>query len=364
MGEASILQQLEAGVVDFTTAFLSISKAHSEKILPTPSRKSKSQVGVVRSLDGKVLLAPTGEVLSYSESQLEFSQLTLLPKNSICLEDGMNAREEMGMEGGADAEHLLSESKHKSIEYVPKADAVKLTFPSEAIALISLNDQENRNMFSPALIKGVQDAFAKISDEPATKVVVVTGYGNWFCSGGTPETLEAIRSGAMSFLDDRFFKLCMDCPIPTIAAMQGHALGGGFTFGLYADLVVMAEHAYYAANFMEHGFTPGVGATFLFPYRFGPVLGNEMMLTARRYQGRELKSRGASMEIVSKDKVLPKALEMAQLLANKPLLQLKRLKAHLVGPIQSQLISIFEKEEVMHDIVFAKHRESPNEEER
>ena len=96
----------------------------------------------------------------------------------------------------------------------------------------------------------------------------------------------------------------------------------------------------------------------------GLVLGNEMMLTARRYQGRELKSRGAPMEIVPKDKVLPKALEMAELLVKKPLLQLQRLKAHLVGPIQRELISIFEKEQAMHDIVFAEHRESTNKEEQ
>ncbi len=240
--------------------------------------------------------------------------------------------------------------------------AVELTRPQPGIALVTLRDEENRNMFSPDLIKGVQEVFTNIESDPDTKVVVVTGYGNWFCSGGTPETLQAIRTGGMSFLDDKFFKSLIDCPLPTIAAMQGHALGGGLTFGLYADLLVMADHAYYAANFMEHGFTPGVGATFLFPYRFGPVLGQEMMLTARRYQGRELKARGVSIDIVPKEKVLPKALEMAGSLAKKPILQLKRLKAHVMEPIQNELEGTFRKEQAMHDVVFAEHREPSNKE--
>ena len=236
-------------------------------------------------------------------------------------------------------------------------DVVELSFPEPAIALVTLRDEANRNMFSMDLIRGVQEVFAQIQERPETRVVVVTGYGNWFCSGGTPETLEAIRTGGMSFLDDSFFKSLMDCPLPTVAAIQGHALGGGLTFGLYADIIVMADHAYYAANFMDHGFTPGVGATFLFPHKFGAVLGREMLLTARRYQGRELKVRGAPMEILSKEQVMPMALELAAKLAAKPLLQLRQLKSHLVEPLKRELDDIFEKEQAMHDVVFAEHRE-------
>jgi polyketide biosynthesis enoyl-CoA hydratase PksI len=236
------------------------------------------------------------------------------------------------------------------------SEVVQLTYPETGIALVTLRDEANRNMFSEGLIRGVQAVFAEIRERPDARAVVVTGYGNWFCSGGTPDTLQAIRTGGMSFLDDTFFKSLMDCPLPTIAAMQGHALGGGLTFGLYADMLVMADHAYYAANFMDHGFTPGVGATFLFPDKFGAVLGREMLLTARRYQGRELKARGAPMEIQPRDQVVPTAMELARKLATKPLLQLQKLKAHLAEPVVRELGDIFEKEQAMHDVVFAEHR--------
>ena len=58
--------------------------------------------------------------------------------------------------------------------------------------------------------------------------------------------------------------LLLDCKIPTIAAMQGHALGGGLAFGCYADLIILAEECFYSANFMNHGFTPGMGATYVY----------------------------------------------------------------------------------------------------
>ena len=67
----------------------------------------------------------------------------------------------------------------------------------------------------------------------------------------------------MSFLDDTFLNPCL-IVLCRLSRPFRVALGGGLTFGLYADLMVLAEHAYYAANFMDHGFTPGVGATLLF----------------------------------------------------------------------------------------------------
>ena len=85
------------------------------------------------------------------------------------------------------------------------------------------------------------------------------------------------------------------------------------------------------------------------------------MLTARRYQGRELRERGAPMEIVAKDLVLTRALELAASLAKKPVLQLRQLKAHLAQAILKDLPDYFEREQAMHDTVFAEHRQDGEE---
>ena len=346
----SILQKLEEGTVDFETAFSKIIRGPPTPSLSASLSSSQPVSSVQRNLQGQVQLSALERAFPGADPPLGAPPVTLQSKESAPLEDGASVLDTVPAPVAAGAPAAARASP---------GEVVRLSFPREGVALVTLCDEENRNMFSPGLVGGVQRVFASIAAREDVKVVVVEGFGNWFCSGGTPETLQAIRKGELSFLDDSFFKSLLDCPLPTIAAIQGHALGGGLTLGLYADLIVMAEHAFYAANFMEHGFTPGVGATHLFPLRFGPVLGVEMMLTARRYQGRELKARGAPMEILPRDKVLERAMELATSLAEKPLLQLKRLKAHLADPIHQVLPAIMEKEQAMHDLVFAEHREDP-----
>ena len=96
----------------------------------------------------------------------------------------------------------------------------------------------------------------------------------------------------------------LDCKIPVIAAMQGHAIGGGFSLGLFADFVLLSRESIYTASFMKYGFTPGFGSTYIFPKKLGTVLGSEMLLTARKYRGEELKKRGASFEVYPRAEVL------------------------------------------------------------
>ena len=354
MADPSILRRVEEGAVDFRTAFQTITSTKVSSSPPPPSLSSGLSAQVRRSEAGRVVLCAVDDVTLDREASPKPDRVNLIPVDNVWLEDGLSATWPSGpvLNEAAAGERTSMGTGEESAS----GDVVELTYPEPGIALVTLRDETNRNMFSEGLIRGVQTVFARLGDNADVRAVVVTGYGTWFCSGGTPDTLQAIRTGGMSFLDDAFFKSLMDCPLPTIAAMQGHALGGGLTFGLYADMLVMAEHAYYAANFMDHGFTPGVGATYLFPDKFGPVLGREMLLTARRYQGRELKSRGAPMDIVPRDQVLPAALELARKLVTKPLLQLRELKAHLAHPIARELEEVFEKEQAMHDVVFAEHR--------
>ena len=207
-------------------------------------------------------------------------------------------------------------------------DPVRILRTVPGVALLAMEDREQRNMFSGSLVTGLHRGLKELSSDPEIKVVVVHGFDTWFCSGGTPEQLQRIRTGESHFSDDPIYRALLDFELPTVAAMQGHALGGGMTFGLYADVIVMAEEAYYAGNFMQHGFTPGVGATALFPARLGDSLGREMLCTATRYQGRELQARGAGMLFRPAADVIPTAVERARELAEHPrnhLLVLKRL---------------------------------------
>lgn len=230
-------------------------------------------------------------------------------------------------------------------------DVVKVQYPHPNIAEIIMEDRASSNTFSQAIIDGLASAFKSIL--PETKVVVIHGYENYFCCGGTQEELLNIAEGKITFADLSFYRLLLDCELPTIAAMQGHALGGGLAFGCYADLIVMAEESIYSTNFMKYGFTPGMGSTYIVPKKLGEQLGNEMLFTAKNYHGGVLKQRGATVSIVKKTDVIPTAFALAKELADKPLVSLKVLKQHLTEEIRVNLPKVIDKELSMHSISFA-----------
>ena len=206
---------------------------------------------------------------------------------------------------------------------------VFVTEPHDGVALVTLRDEATKNSYSPALIAGLTDAMNAISQDERYKVVVLTGYGNYFLTGGSEEELRRLQAGNLSIqkLID-MLNLIVSCPIPIISAMQGHAIGAGLALGLHADLVVLAKESVYTANFVRYGFTPRQGRTHSIPTKFGRVLGYEMLYTGRNYRGGELARRGAQMPILPRKEVLAHALEMAQQMAMAPrptLVNLRRL---------------------------------------
>lgn len=229
---------------------------------------------------------------------------------------------------------------------------IKLSELGSQIVQITMEDRASRNTFSREFMEGIIDAFEKIKRNSSYKVVILTGYDNYFCCGGSKETLFSIHNGEFGFADLNFFTHPLDCEIPVISAMQGHALGGGFIFGLHADFSILGRENIYTTNFMKYGFTPGMGGTFLAPLRLGQTIGNEMLFTAENYRGGELKERGVALRVVAKSEVLNEALTLARSLADKPRLSLVTLKEHLTADIKAKLPEIIEKELKMHDMTF------------
>jgi len=229
---------------------------------------------------------------------------------------------------------------------------VKL-FKEGSIGIVVLEEREYKNTFSKPFINDLKNTFEAIGRMADISVVVVHGYDNYFCCGATKEELINILGQKVQFTDLDFHDLLLRCAVPVISAMQGHALGGGLVFGCYADIIVMGEECLYSTNFMKYGFTPGMGATYIIPNKFGELLGTEMLLSAKNYYGRELKERGAPVKVVKKAEVIKTAMGIAKELADKPLLSLKVLKKHLTRHICSELPSVIARELEMHKITFA-----------
>ncbi|CAB3765803.1 polyketide synthase [Paraburkholderia humisilvae] len=229
---------------------------------------------------------------------------------------------------------------------------VAITEPAAGVALVTMQDRIHKNAFTDALIAELTRAFAALGTRADLKTVVLTGYDNYFSSGGTQEGLRDLFDGKFVFTDRDLYSVALNCPIPVIAAMQGHGIGGGFVMGLFADIVILARESVYTANFMRYGFTPGMGSTFIVPEKLGIALAGEMMLSAANYRGEELQRRGVPFAVLPRDQVLMHALELARSLAQKPRMSLVALKDHLAAPLRQKLPAFIEQEVALHALTF------------
>ena len=220
------------------------------------------------------------------------------------------------------------------------------------VAVVRMADTGRRNTFSADLAAGLVSRFDQAVAREDTRVVLVEGLPELFCAGGSQTELLNFAEGNGTFDTDDFFRVFAHCPLPVVAAVQGHAIGGGLVLALYADMLVLSERSVYAANFMRYGFTPGMGATHLLPTRFGQVLGQEMLYSAKNYRGAELAARGVSVPVVPHTEVPSVARELAASVARAPRVSLELLKRELSRPLLVASERAIAREVDMHGVSF------------
>lgn len=222
----------------------------------------------------------------------------------------------------------------------------------EGIVVVKMEDREARNMFSDALLEGLREAFAHIERVPAYKVVILTGYDNYFASGGTKESLLSVHEGKIKFTDIGIFDVALKCKLPVIAAMQGHGIGAGWSMGMFADIVLLSDESRYVSPYMNYGFTPGAGATYSLTDKMGLDLARESLLTARQYSGRELEERGLTLRVVPRITVDATAMALAKQIARLARGRLIGLKRLLRADAYQALEETYRLELAMHEKTF------------
>lgn len=232
--------------------------------------------------------------------------------------------------------------------------AIILTDEGDGVARLTMQETEGKNTFTKAFTQGLKQRLDEIDRNPDIKVVILHGTDNIFSAGGTQDELLGILEGKIKFTDlDFLFYGLLRCPVPVIAAMNGHAMGGGLIMGLYADIIILAEERLYGANFMKYGFTPGMGATYIMKEKFGSSIATEMMFSAKAFHGGQLREKGLPCQVLPKDQVLPYALDLARDISQKPRTALIELKRSLTKKTLDILPSILADELRMHDITFS-----------
>jgi polyketide biosynthesis enoyl-CoA hydratase PksI len=232
-------------------------------------------------------------------------------------------------------------------------DSITMSEDASGITYLKLNDTKHKNCFTDAFIADFIKALDAVEENKSPQVLVLHGLPDVFCAGADKENLIALSRGEVRVKDLLISERILNIKCPVIAAMEGHAVGGGLMVAVCCDMVVAARESRYGATFMELGFTPGMGCTMLLELLVGPFLAAEMMYTARLFKGSELAARGAQFNaIVPRDEVMKTALDMALRIQDKNPDSLALLKYTLTARKKKLLVEARVQEDLMHRITF------------
>jgi methylglutaconyl-CoA hydratase len=214
-----------------------------------------------------------------------------------------------------------------------------------AIATITLNRPDKRNAISYELIHDLIRALEEVNNSPA-RILVLTGAGKAFSSGMDLDNLKSLigRAPDQNLDDSRtmvsLFRSLYEFPKPTIAAVNGAAIAGGTGLALLCDFTLAVPEAKFGYTEVRIGFVPAIVATFLLR-QVGEKIARDLLLTGRLFDAAEALRLGLVNEIVSPEKLLDRARELAtQLAENSPLslLHTKRLLTdHARAELDSQI---------------------------
>lgn len=207
-------------------------------------------------------------------------------------------------------------------------DTLILESHDAGVTTLTFNDPDRLNAMTRAMGEAFAERIAGLVDREDLRAVVLTGAGRAFSAGGDMKMLTDLaeqgraRPGiARRSIRDTmngFYKLFLslrELPCPTLAAVNGAAIGAGFCVSLACDIRVVAEDARLGLNFTRLGVHPGMAATWTLPRLVGPALAAELLYTSRVIRGDAARDMGLANRAVERARVLDTTLEIAREIA-------------------------------------------------
>ncbi len=190
----------------------------------------------------------------------------------------------------------------------------------EGVAFVTLNRPEALNAFNIQMRDDLYEVLRAIKDDGEVRVVILRGAGEKaFCAGADLSEFlsapEPVAARQVRFARD-VWGLFITIPQPLIAALHGYVLGSGIEMALGCDLRIASEDAKFGLPEVALGIIPAAGGTQTLPRVVGQARALEMLLTGRWLNAFEAYEAGLVTAVVSRDKLLSTAQEMAQTIAS------------------------------------------------
>jgi enoyl-CoA hydratase len=224
------------------------------------------------------------------------------------------------------------------------------------IAVLTVDRQEKLNALDQQVVEEIGQALLEIEAE-APRAIVVTGAGERaFIAGadiGAMSSMDPMEAKRFSEIGHAAMALLDRSPVPTIAAINGFALGGGCEVAIACDIRIASENAVLGLPEVGLGILPGMGGTQRLPRLVGPGLAKELIFTGRRLDAEEARAVGLVNRVVGQGEALGAAKELAaEIAANGPL-AVRHAKAAANRSLDVDLVSGLEYEADQFALLFA-----------
>src|SRR3954453_4263163 len=207
------------------------------------------------------------------------------------------------------------------------------------VAVLTLDEPDRRNALTLGMVDEITAAFDQFeADDSEVGAIIVTGAGSAFCAGADLSHLGASGSGGggggsnggagVKAIYEGFLRVARS-PIPTIAAVNGAAVGAGMNLALACDVRIAARRARFDTRFLQLGLHPGGGHTWMLQRAVGPEAAAAMVLFGEVINGEDAERHGLVWRTVDDDQLLTAARELGARAALAPHALVRRVKSTL-----------------------------------
>lgn len=227
----------------------------------------------------------------------------------------------------------------------------------DGVAIIKMNNPRAMNALEDELSAELLGAYREVSADPEVGAVILTGAEKAFCAGGDLKRLgQGFPSAEAGYDYMRSFRemvtTFMNMPKPTIAAVNGFAVGAGFCIAMQADLVLASDKAKFGMAFANVGLIPDLAGLYTLPRLVGLQRAKELVFTGRTIGADEAREMGIVNRVVPHDELLVEAGKLAKRLADGPRVALRMAKNVMNDSVNMTLEQLLDLEPHAQSICF------------